>query len=197
MSSQDVESVTQNQEAIFGELQKNWGWLLFLGILFIILGFIGLGRLFALTLASAFFFGILIIIGGVAQFVEALKCKGWKGVAFHVLIAILYVVGGVFVIQDPLAASVMLTWVLAAVLIFAGILRIVMAIQLRSAGPWVVPLLGGVISIILGGMILAQWPLSGLFVIGLFVAIELIVNGWSYIFIALSARNAAKITAAT
>lgn len=197
MSSQDVESVAQSQEAIFGELQKNWGWLLILGILFIILGFIGLGSLFALTLASAFFFGILIIIGGAAQFVEALKCKGWKGVAFHVLIAVLYVVGGVFVIQDPLAASVMLTWVLAAVLIFAGILRIVMAIQMRSAGPWVVPLLGGVISIILGGMILAQWPLSGLFVIGLFVAIELIVNGWSYIFIALGARNAAKIAAAT
>ncbi len=197
MSSQDVESAIQSQEAMFGELQKNWGWLLILGILFIILGFIGLGRLFALTLASAFFFGILIIIGGVAQFVGALKCKGWKGVAFHVLIAVLYVVGGVFVLQYPIAASVMLTWVLAAVLIFAGILRIVMAIQMRSAGPWVVPLLGGVISIILGGMILAQWPLSGLFVIGLFVAIELIVNGWSYIFIALGARNAAKIAAAT
>jgi uncharacterized membrane protein HdeD (DUF308 family) len=196
MSSQDVGSAAQNQEAVFGELQKNWGWLLLLGILFIILGFIGLGSLFALTLASAFFFGILIIIGGVAQFVEALKCKGWKGVAFHVLIAVLYVVGGVFVIQDPLAASVMLTWVLAAVLIFAGILRIVMAIQMRSVGPWVVPLLGGVISIILGAMILSQWPLSGLFVIGLFVAIELIVNGWSYIFIALSARNAAKIATA-
>jgi uncharacterized membrane protein HdeD (DUF308 family) len=192
MSSQDVESAVQSQEAIFGELQKNWGWLLILGILFIILGFIGLGRLFALTLASAFFFGILIIIGGVAQFLEALKCKGWKGVAFHVLIAVLYVVGGIFVLQDPLAASVMLTWVLAAVLIFAGLLRIVMAIQMRSAGPWVVPLLGGVISIILGGMILAQWPLSGLFVIGLFVAIELIVNGWSYIFIALGARKGSE-----
>lgn len=197
MSPQDVESVAQDQQAVFGELQKNWGWLLVLGILFIILGFIGLGRLFALTMASAFFFGILIIVGGVAQFVEALKCKGWKGVAFHVLIAVLYVVGGVFVIQDPLAASVLLTWVLAAVLIFAGILRIVMAIQMRSAGPWVVPLLGGVISIVLGGMILAQWPLSGLFVIGLFVAIELIVNGWSYIFIALGARRGAKMAAAT
>lgn len=188
MGSQDAASVA-NAQTVFGEVRRNWVWLLLLGFLFLILGLIGLGRLFALTLAGALFFGVLFIIGGVAQFVEALKCKGWKGVAFHVLISVLYVVGGVFVIQDPLAASVLLTWVLAAVLIGAGILRIIMAIQMRSSGSWIVPLLGGIISLFLGGIILAKWPLSGLWVIGLFIAIELIVNGWSYIFIALAART--------
>ncbi len=197
MTSQAVEAAVPKPEAVFGELKKNWGWLLFLGILFLVLGFIGLGRLFALTLAGAFFFGILIIIGGVVQFVEALKCRGWKGIAFHVLIAVLYVFGGVFVLRDPLAASAILTWMLAAVLVCVGILRVVMAFQLRSAGSWFVPLLGGIISIILGAMILAQWPLSGLFVIGLFIAIELIVNGWSYIFIALAARSSAGTATTT
>lgn len=188
--SSNVEATAQESvDTIFGSLQKNWGWILVLGIFFLVLGFLGLGSLFALTLASAFVFGILIIVGGVAQFLHALKCKGWKSVAFHVLIAVLYVVGGVFVLQDPLAASVILTWVLAAVLVCVGTLRIIMAFQMKSSGSWVVPLLGGIISIVLGGIILAQWPLSGLFVIGLFVAIELIVNGWSYIFIALAARR--------
>jgi len=191
MSSQPEAHTAEADAAVFGALQQNWGWILSLGILFVILGLVGLGSLFALTLASAFFFGILIIVGGVSQFLQALKCKGWKSVAFHVLIAVLYVVGGVFVVRDPLAASVILTYVLAAVLIGAGILRIIMAIQMKPAGSWVVPLLGGIISIILGGIILAQWPLSGLFVIGLFVAVELIVNGWSYIFIALAARKKA------
>jgi uncharacterized membrane protein HdeD (DUF308 family) len=196
--SSDVEvTTTESGDTIFGTLQQNWGWILFLGILFLVLGFIGLGSLFALTLASAFFFGILIIVGGVAQFLDALKCKGWKSVAFHVLIAVLYVVGGVFVLQDPLAASVILTWVLAAVLVCVGTLRIIMAFQMKSSGSWVVPLLGGIISIVLGGIILAQWPLSGLFVIGLFVAVELIVNGWSYIFIALAARSKPGITPST
>lgn len=192
MAGQNSAAVAGPSNAVFGELQKNWGWLLLLGILFLVLGLVGLGRLFALTLAGAFFFGILIIVGGIAQFVEALKCKGWKGVAFHVLIAVLYVVGGVFVLQDPIAASEILTWVLAAVLVGVGVLRIVMAIQMRMAGQWIVPLLGGIVSVVLGGVILAKWPLSGLFVIGLFIAIELIVNGWSYIFIALAARSAAR-----
>lgn len=191
MSPRSDVSAAEPAAAVFGAVQQNWGWILVLGILFLVLGVIGLGSLVALTLAGAFFFGILIIVGGVAQFLEALKCTGWKGVAFHVLIAVLYVIGGVFVVRDPLAASVVLTWVLAAVLICVGVLRIVMAIQMKSTGRWLVPLLGGIVSIVLGGIILAQWPLSGLFVIGLFVAIELIVNGWSYIFIALAARGKA------
>ena len=41
-------------------------------------------------------------------------------------------------------------------------------------------------------MIVLQWPVSGLWVIGLFVAIELILNGWSYVFVALAARKAAE-----
>ncbi|MCA1960165.1 MAG: HdeD family acid-resistance protein [Desulfomonile sp.] len=195
MSAQAEASTGEAGATIFGALHKNWGWILVLGILFLVLGFVGLGSLFALTLASAFVFGILIIVGGVAQFLQALKCKEWKSVAFHVLIAILYVIGGVFVIQDPLAASVFLTWVLAAVLIGAGVLRIIMAFQMKSSGSWGVPLLGGIISVILGGIILAQWPLSGLFVIGLFVAVELIVSGWTYIFMAFAARKAQVIPA--
>lgn len=191
-----VSEAAADTRVVFGDMGKNWGWLLLLGFLFLVLGLIGLGRLFALSLAGTLFFGVLIIIGGVAQFIEALKCQGWKGVAFHVLIAVLYVIGGIFVIRDPLAASIWLTWVLAAVLICVGVLRIIMAIQMRSSGSWVIPLLGGIISIVLGGIILAQWPLSGLFVIGLFVAIELIVNGWSYIFIALAARRVSKKLAA-
>lgn len=191
MTAQAV-ATAGSPEAVFGEASKNWVWLLFLGILFIILGVIGLGRLFALSLAGAMFFGVLIIIGGMAQFVEAVKCTGWKSLAYHVLIGVLYMVGGVFVIWNPLAAKLLLTWVLATVFIMVGIIRVIMAFQMRDTGSWFVPLLGGIVSIVLGGLIMAKWPLSGLFVIGLFIAIELITNGWSYIFIALAARKASK-----
>lgn len=196
MTKQAVASVSNPSDAVFGQLRKNWGWLLCLGILFVILGMIGLGRLFALSMAGTFFFGILIVIGGVAQLIEALKCAGWKGVAFHILIAVLYVVGGVFIIREPLTASVLLTYILSAVLICVGIVRGIMALQLWSSGGWFMPLLGGVVSIVLGAIILAQWPLSGLFVIGLFIAVELITNGLSYIFIALAARKALQSAAA-
>ena len=61
------------QSAIFGELKKNWGWLLAFGILSIVLGTIGLGMTFGLTLASVLFFGVMLIIGGVVQSFDAFK----------------------------------------------------------------------------------------------------------------------------
>jgi uncharacterized membrane protein HdeD (DUF308 family) len=192
MAAQTSTSAKNEQIAVFGAVSTNWRWFLYLGILFIILGIIALGRLFAFTLADDSFFGILIILGGVAQFGEALKCSGWKGLAFHVLIAVLYVFGGIFILRDPLAASVFLTWILGLVFIGVGIVRAFMAYQIRKTESWFVPMVGGVISIILGGLILAKWPLSGLFAIGLFIAIELIINGWSYLSIAFQARKARK-----
>jgi len=192
MTAQSIASATSPSGALFGETSENWGWLLCLGILFVVLGVIGLGRLFTLSLAGAFFFGVLFLIGGVAQFIEAFKCTGWRSLIYHVLIAVLYVVGGLFVIWNPLAAKLLLTWILAVVLIAVGIVRVVIALQMRATGSWFVPLLGGLISIVLGGLILVKWPLSAFFVIGLFISIELITNGWSYIFIALAARRASK-----
>jgi uncharacterized membrane protein HdeD (DUF308 family) len=88
--------------------------------------------------------------------------------------------------------------VLAGVLIAVGVIRITMGIQHRKAATgWYWPVLSGVVSILLGGMIIFQWPVSGLWVIGLFVAVELILNGWSYVFVALAARKAGGVDAPT
>lgn len=186
-----------DENAVFGEVSMNWAWTFALGIVFIILGIIGLGMLFGLTVASVFFFGVLLLVGGGVQFVNALKCKGWKGILWHLLMAVLYIICGVVVIDNPVGASMVLTMVLAGVLIAIGLVRIGMAIQMRKHGSWVVPLLGGIVTILLGAIILNQWPVSGLWVIGLFVAVELIVNGWSYLFIALAARKAGQVSSSS
>jgi uncharacterized membrane protein HdeD (DUF308 family) len=179
--------------AVFGTLTKNWGWLLVLGIVSIVLGTIGLYMTFALTLATVLLFGALILVGGALQLIQAFSCKGWKSVLGHVLIALLYLAAGILIIKDPVLASGVLTLVLAGILIAVGVIRIMMAFQLRaSASGWYWSLISGLVSILLGGMIIAQWPVSGLWVIGLFVAVELILHGWSYVFVALAARKAGR-----
>jgi len=181
------------RRALFGDVQKHWGWLLALGVFCLILGTLGFGMTFGLTLASVLFFGILLVAGGIVQLIEAFKCQGWKSVLWHVLIALLYVWGGIVMIIDPVLASKVLTLMLAWILIAVGVFRIIMAFQLRPVDGWFWPLLAGIVSILLGGMIIAQWPVSGLWVIGLFVAIELIFNGWAYVFIALAARKTSTV----
>ncbi len=196
MSANNEASKAAEQNLVLGEVQKNWKWLLFLGNAFLILGLIGLGRAFTLTMASVYFFGFLILIGGAIQLFESFKCKGWKSMIWHLVISIIYILVGIQIIARPLVASTVITLMIAIGIILVGILRVVMALQHRGLPNWGWPLFSGIVSILLGLVIAARWPVSGLFVIGLFVAIELIIHGWSYIFLALAAKNAGALAPA-
>jgi uncharacterized membrane protein HdeD (DUF308 family) len=197
MTPGNQSSAVPFRHPLFGDVGRNWGWLLALGILSVILGVIGLGMTFLLTVASVLYFGILITIVGGVQVFQAFKCTGWKSVLFHVLIGILYVVGGLMIVTRPLLASLALTWTLAIILIAVGVLRLVVGVQHRGTTGWGWALTGGVVTILLGLMILAKWPLDALWVIGLFIAVELIVNGWTQIFVGMAARAAGQTMSAS
>ncbi|KTC75159.1 acid-resistance membrane protein [Legionella birminghamensis] len=170
------------------EISRSWRWLLALGILFVLLGAIGWGMVIGLTLASMLFLGIILIIAGCSQIVDVFKSKHWRAVVWHAFIAVLYIVGGSLVIYDPLLASSLITLMLASVLIVIGFSRFIMASTLRGASFWIM-ILAGIIAVALGTMIIMQWPISGLWVIGLFISVELMVDGWAYIFMAMAMRK--------
>jgi len=176
-------------ELVPTNLKRNWKWLLMLGVLFVILGGIGMGMVVGITLLSVMFLGVLLVIAGVAQLFDLTKCPEWKGMIWHALIALLYIFAGGLVIYDPVLASTVITAMIAWVLIVIGIARLMMAFSLRHVGGWGWLLLAGLTAIVLGIIILIHWPWSGLWVIGLFIAIELLVDGWTYIFLAIAMRN--------
>ena len=179
-------------DPIFGKVKDNWGWLLGLGILFLILGIIGLGMTFTLTQLSMIFFGVLFIIGGGVQIVHLFKCGSWKGVFWHLIIGVLYIAAGITCISNPMLASTVITAVLGVMFIAIGLSRLIMAFTMRGNQGWGWVLVSGVITFLLGLIILLHWPLSGLWFIGMIIAIELIIHGWAYIFVALAARNASS-----
>jgi uncharacterized membrane protein HdeD (DUF308 family) len=181
---------------LFGDARKNWGWLVGFGVLSVVLGTVGLGMTLSLTMAGVIFFGILLAFAGGSQLVDAFQCKGWRGTLVNVLIALLYLGTGLIIAIDPLRAAVVLTLLLGWVLILVGMLRIGLAFQHRGARGWVWALAGGIVSILLGILVLIKWPVSGAWVIGLVIAVELIVNGWTYIFAGLAARAASRAAAA-
>jgi uncharacterized membrane protein HdeD (DUF308 family) len=177
---------------LFGDAKKNWGWLLGFGILSVILGTVGLGMTPYLTMAGVTFFGILLAVGGGFQLVDAFKCKGWKGTLVNILIGLIYLGTGLVIAIDPLRAAVVLTLMLGIAVIVVGILRIGIAFQHKGSPGWGWALAGGIVSILLGLLVLSGWPVSGVWVIGLVIAVELIVNGWTYIFVGLAARAAGR-----
>jgi len=173
------------------ETNKNSNWLLFMGIVLIILGVIGLSMEVVLTITSLLFFGFLVLFAGIAQLVHVFQEQGMKKKLWDFLIALIYIASGIAIIVHPAASAVWFTLFIASALVVAGIFRLMIGFQMRSndikSWGWVV--FGGAISIVLGMMIFSAWPVSGLWVIGMFIAIELLLQGFTLVSIALAAKS--------
>jgi uncharacterized membrane protein HdeD (DUF308 family) len=168
---------------------RDWSWLLGLGILFVIFGFLGLSSVVGVTLISIVFIGFMFLMGGVLQFVDVTRSRRWEAAVWHALIALMYLIGGCFIIWDPVLASTVITALIGWTLVIIGIIRLIMALSLHGTKGWGFSLIASLTAIILGGMILMQWPVSSLWVIGLFISIELLLNGLSYVIMAIAMRN--------
>lgn len=164
-----------------------WGALL-LGLVFIAAGLFILGDVVLATVISAIVIGFVLLVAGGSEVIHAFSAPHWRGFALRLLIGVLYGVGGVALIADPLAASVMLTFVFALALIASGVVRIFQSFQYwRWSGGLL--LLSGVVGVLAGLVILAKWPVSGLWVLGTLVGIDLLLHGVWWMALGLQLRR--------
>lgn len=167
-------------EAI-GRLKPKWGWFVAFGVLTAAMGMATLLYLVVIgTVASVYMIGIAMIIAGGAEISIGLKAKTWGWLAIWVLAGLLYVVAGAFALAQPLVAAAAYTLLIGAALVVTGVLRIVAAFRLPEGNKAMVGF-AGAITILLGAMILAAWPASGMFVLGTFLGIDLLFYGLSWI----------------
>jgi uncharacterized membrane protein HdeD (DUF308 family) len=169
-------------------VRTNWGWFLALGIVQIVAGMLAVSFAFTATLASVVTLGILLLIATGGQMAAAILARDWRGFFLFLLLGILYAVAGFLMLQHPLLAAEGLTLMLAACFLVGGMFRIIIALVERFPS-WGWVLFNGVITVLLGIAIWQQWPESGLWVLGLFVGIEFIVNGVTWSVLAVGVRN--------
>jgi uncharacterized membrane protein HdeD (DUF308 family) len=181
---------------IDARLADRWGWFVALGVLYVVLGTFGLIAVGPLSLASALLIAVLFIIGGVGQLIQAFRCAGWRSTAVHVLGAILYVVAGGLLLAQPLVGLVTITLVIGAIIFAAGVTRIVIAFQHRPDPGWTWLAVSGVVGVLLGLVILAGLPGNALWVLGLLVAVELLMEGWSMVLMGFALRRWKRTAAA-
>jgi uncharacterized membrane protein HdeD (DUF308 family) len=105
------------------------------------------------------------------------------------LLGALYIVAGFVTFENPLFAAALLTLLLGFALLASGAMRIVLAFNLKEEMPWIWVALSGVITFLLGLIILAHWPVSGLYILGLFLGIDLIIAGVGWIGIGLGLKR--------
>lgn len=192
MAEPTIDQVKQMRTAVLGAAAKVPGALIGLGILFIVLGMIGVAGQTLFSFVSINLLGAFLIVGGVLQGAHALKSRGWKSVGIQAILAVLYIAAGFYTWAFPIPALEVITLWLAAIFFVTGFLRLVSAFQHRLFGEWFWLVLSSAISILLGVMIMNSFPSSSLWLPGLLIAVELLLQGWSMLFLGLAARSLTK-----
>lgn len=169
-------------------LHHQWGWLLGLGIGMVILGAIALVITPAATIGTVLVLGWLMVISGIIEFVHAFRVRGWGGTFLHVVAGLLGVLIGLLVVTHPVAGALGFTLLFAAFFSVIGLFRIFAAASLKFPN-WGWAVFDGVVTLVLGILLWASWPWSGLWFLGLAVGVSLILRGWSYVMFALAIRN--------
>lgn len=173
------------------DIRKSLTWLIVGSILLLIAGVAAILMPVVTTLATTFFLGWVFLIVGIVRIVKAFQSKPIRGFWLSLLVGILYVIAGISILSNLLAGAITLTVLLGIIFIVEGIIEIVSSFQARTGQhlSWLV-LADGIITLILGILILNLSPVTSLGVIGLYVGISFLFSGGSLLAISLAARRA-------
>ena len=184
-----TDRMTMTPMSLSDSVRANWGWLLALGILFIVAGVFAFASPFLASLVVTTIVAFVIVISGVAQVFQAWRMKSWVGFLWQLAIGIILIVGGIAIYANPVAGTVTLTLLAAAMFIAKGVFQIVLGFRLRPHDGWGWIVASGIVALLVGVLIWAQWPMSSLYALGTLAGISLAFTGWSYVWIALAARR--------
>jgi uncharacterized membrane protein HdeD (DUF308 family) len=169
-------------------LRPKWGWLLFLGIVMVILGAIAMFIMPAATIGTVLVLGWLLMISGVIEMIHAIRVQKWGGLFLHLVAGVLGILVGLLVVTHPIAGALAWTLLFAAFFTVIGLFRLLAAIYLKFSN-WGWAVFDGIVTLGLGILIWAEWPWSGFWFIGLALGVSLILRGWSYIMLALALHS--------
>ena len=171
---------------------KNAGWIVALGVLTVIAGFMAMGSPLASGLVVVVFIGVAMAIGGVARTIGAFSAGSFGQGTLAFIGGMLTVGAGLILAARPGIGLATLTLLLGGYLLVDGISSAVLAFHVRPEQGWGWMLFSAVMGVILGFLLLREWPLSGLWAIGTLVGVNLLFSGFSMISVGSAARSLAK-----
>jgi uncharacterized membrane protein HdeD (DUF308 family) len=151
-----------------------------LGIVMILAGLAVLGDVVLVTVISTMFIGWASIATGAFEVIHAFWTKGWGGFVWQVVLGILYIAFGVVIVSQPVASALILTYVLGLCLLISGFVRILLGFSHWREAGWIM-LLSGLFVVLAGLVILTGFPMTGLWVLGFLLGVDLITHGLGWL----------------
>jgi uncharacterized membrane protein HdeD (DUF308 family) len=171
------------------DVGQHAGWFMTLGVVFIIGGVAALLLPFVASIAAVLTIGWVFILVGFITLIQAWQISTWGGFIWQAIIGLVIFLGGVGAIIDPISAAIGLALLVGIMFLAKGIAQLVMGLNLRPVGGWEWVLCAGILSVLVGLIIVFNWPLSGAWVLGTLAGISFIGTGASYIMMAVAARR--------
>jgi uncharacterized membrane protein HdeD (DUF308 family) len=167
------------------------------GVLLIVFGGVAVGSPFLAAVAVNAVVAWLIVLAGVVHLMLAFGAHGAGSMIWKLLVGVAYLCFGAYLIMHPVLGVASLTLVLASLFLIEGILDIVLFFKMRpmQGSTWV--LLDGIITLLLGLMIYAQWPSSSAWAIGTLVGISMIFSGVARVMMSWAVRQAMDKTSSS
>lgn len=177
-------------EVYLGEkrFHENWSSLLILGIVLMVIGVLAILCADYMTLKTIMLLGVLLAIAGILQVVFAFIGRKGQGFTHALLSGIFYATVGFVFITHPTSTALAFTLLLAAFYSVSGLFKIIVSL-VTPVIQWGWLLVSGIVSFVLGMLIWLEWPTTELWLIGLYIGIDLIVLGWFWIMLSLAAKS--------
>jgi len=175
------------------EIRSSWGWFLFFGLALILCGAICVVANITATWVTVVVFGWLLLVTGVFALIQAFQVHSWSGFFLYFLNAVLRGFTGYLLIRYPDVGAVGLTLVLASFFVVGGLFRATGAAMLKFPY-WGCCTFSGILSFVLGVILLAQLPASSAWFIGFAIGVDMIFDGASVLALASAVHNLPKFS---
>jgi uncharacterized membrane protein HdeD (DUF308 family) len=185
-------SGVQMDPEIRAGLQRSWKALMAVGILAIMIGCVAILVPAVASVGTAIFIGWILVIAGAFLVAGAFMAHSIGTVVLRLIWALLTVVVGLWLIVEPHNGTLTLTLVLGIYFLFMGLTRIAVAFAARGRQGAGLVGLSGIAGLLVGILILAEFPSSADWAIGLLVGVDLIFAGWALVSVALVGRDLSR-----
>jgi uncharacterized membrane protein HdeD (DUF308 family) len=163
------------------ETSVRTGHLTLTGVLLMVFGIIAIATPAVAGTAVVLVIGAVLLIAGIVEFIEGFRADTWSSRIASLILGLLTVACGLGVLAHPILGLKVLTLLLAAFFVVTGFWKIIASFGFRHESGWLFMLASGLISLLLCVIIWQQWPVSGLWAVGILVGVDLLVTGISMI----------------
>jgi uncharacterized membrane protein HdeD (DUF308 family) len=186
--------LSEFQSAVRTALGEHWKWLVFQGIVMLVLGCLALAEPVIASVATDIYIGWLFLFSGLLGLVTIFSARDASASFWNLLTSALSLAVGILLIWKPDEGTVSFTFVLTAFFIAEGAFQVGTSISYRDVlpGSWGSLLASGIMDLVLAGLIIYFWPQSASWTLGLIVGTNLISTGFAILMTAIEVRNAGK-----